>query len=59
MKTYRNFSDVPVRAAYLGSTYGDGSIDETTADRIDAALEPVCLIDDEGIKHYFSIEEVR
>jgi hypothetical protein len=59
MKTYRNFGDVPVRAAYIGSTNGDGSIDEATADRIDAAFEPVCLIDPDGIKHYFSIEEVR
>ena len=57
MKTYRRFIDVPMRASYIGSTNGDGSIEEETADQIDSAWEPVCYIDSEGIKHYFEIGE--
>jgi hypothetical protein len=55
MKTYRRFIDVPMRASYIGSTNGDGSIEEEVADHVDCAWEPVCYVDDDGVKHYFDI----
>jgi hypothetical protein len=55
MQTYRDYSDLPPTAAYLGGSYPDGSIDLSTLDAIDDALAPVCLIDTDGTRHYFDI----
>jgi len=53
MQTYREYSDLPPNAAYLGGSYPDGSIDLSTLDAIDDALAPVCLIESDGTRHYF------
>jgi hypothetical protein len=51
--TYRDYSNIPAGAAYLGGSYPDGSIDLSTLDAIDDALAPVCLIESDGTRHYF------
>jgi len=53
MQTYREYSDLPPNAAYLGGSYPDGSIDLSTLDAIDDALAPVCLIESDRTRHYF------
>lgn len=58
MKIYRDYNDLPPTAAYIGGTYPDGSMDESTADAIDQAIELVCLIDqDDDTMHYFDLAE--
>ena len=58
MKTYTNFSDVPVSASYIGSEEGDGTMSEDLADYIDAANEPAVYTDADGIRHFFDLNEV-
>lgn len=53
MKTYRDYSQIPANAAYLGGTYSDETIDESTMNAIEDALAPVCLIETDGSRHYF------
>lgn len=53
MKTYRDYTQIPANAAYLGCTYPNGTIDESTMDAIEGALAPVCLIETDGSRHYF------
>jgi hypothetical protein len=55
MKTYRDYSDLPAHAAYIGGSYPDGSIDLSTLDALDDALDPVCLIEEDGTRHYFDL----
>ena len=55
MKIYRNSNDLPSTAAYIGGSYPDGSIDLSTLDAIDDALDPVCLIEDDETRHYFDL----
>jgi hypothetical protein len=45
----------PDNAAYLGSEHADGSIEETTADAIDAADNLACYRDAEGVRHFFDL----
>ena len=52
MKKYTNYSELPSHAIYLGSEYPDGTMDESLADDIDFAINPVCLNED-GTNHYF------
>lgn len=56
MKTYIRYEDVPKGALYIGSENPDGSMAETLADAIDAAIAPVELIDEHGA-HYFEIAQ--
>lgn len=56
MKTFRQFSDVPAGASYLGSEHGDGSISEELADYIEAANEPARYLDGDGISHFFDLQ---
>jgi hypothetical protein len=55
MKIYRNYSDLPSTATYIGGEYPDGSMDESTADALNDALDPVCLIEDDDTRHYFDL----
>lgn len=55
MKTYRDYSHLPAHAAYIGGSYPDGSIDLSTLDALDDALDPVCLIEEDGTRHYFDL----
>ena len=55
MKIYRDYSHLPAHAAYIGGEYPDGSIDKATIDALDDALNPVCLIDQDGTRHYFDV----
>ena len=55
MKTYAKFIDVPAGASYLGSEHADGSIEEEIFDAVDAAFEPACYRDKEGVRHYFDL----
>lgn len=55
MKTYRNYNDLPATAAYIGGSSPDGSIDLSTLDALDEAIDPVCLIEDDGSRHYFDL----
>lgn len=56
MKTYKKFSDVPVSASYLGSSDGSGCISEELADYVEAANEPACYLDADGISHFFDLQ---
>jgi hypothetical protein len=55
MKTYRDYNDLPDNAAYIGGSYPDGSIDLSTIDALDDALDPACLIESDGTRHYFDL----
>jgi len=55
MKTYRDYTDLPENAAYIGGSYPDGSIDLSTLDAIDHAIDPACLHDADGTRHYFDL----
>jgi hypothetical protein len=55
MKTFPNYEAIPTTAIYLGSEHGDGSIEETTADAIADAIEPVFFRDEDGQRHYFDL----
>jgi hypothetical protein len=55
MKTYVQYDDLPKNAAYLGSGYPSGEVDEMLADLIDDAIKPAKLLAD-GITHYFDLE---
>ena len=55
MTTYRNYNDLPEYASYIGGTDPDGGMDESTADALGDALDLVCLIDDDGSRHYFDL----
>lgn len=52
MHTYYDYSKIPKHAVYLGSEHG--GMCEELFDAIDAALDPVCLVDD-GVIAYFDI----
>lgn len=53
MHTYYDYSKIPKHAVYLGSESGGGMCEELF-DAIDAALDPVRLVDD-GVIAYFDI----
>jgi hypothetical protein len=55
MKTYSHYDHLPRTARYLGSEFGDGSMDESLADAIASAIEPVRLRDDDGTYSYFDL----
>lgn len=55
MRTYPEFDDLPPGALYLGSEYGDGSMDEALADAIAEALIPARLREDDGTFSYFDL----
>ena len=55
MKTYTRYEDLPAQARYLGSEFGDGSMDETLADHIDMALNPARLREPDGTYSYFEL----
>lgn len=52
MKTYTP-ETLPAHATYLGSTFGDGSIDESLADAIADAFAPVRVREPDGTFSYF------
>ena len=56
MQTVTDYSLVPNNAAYLGSEHPDGSMDEFIMDALDAAIEPICFRDENGVRHYFDIQ---
>jgi hypothetical protein len=56
MKTYTAYDQIPKNAYYLGSEDGGGSLDETTANSIDRAINPVRLREDDGTYSYFDLE---
>ena len=55
MKTYTEYESIPKHAAYLGSEDTAGYMSEAVNDAIDRAIEPVCLLDDDGTRHYFDV----
>lgn len=55
MKTYAKYEHLPKNSHYLGSEFGDGSMDESLADAIDLALCVVRLRDDDGTYSYFEV----
>jgi hypothetical protein len=55
MKTYAHFDHLPAAAQYLGSDFGDGSMDASLADAIDLAVEPVRLREPDGTYSYFDL----
>jgi len=55
MKTYAHFDHLPAAAQYLGSDFGDGSMDASLADAIDLAIEPVRLREPDGTYSYFDL----
>ena len=55
MKIYTNYNQIPETAAYIGGSSPDGSIDLSVLDALDEAIEPVCLHDDDGSRHYFDL----
>jgi hypothetical protein len=56
MKTYTAYDQIPKSAHYLGSEDGGGYLDETTANSIDRAINPVRLREDDGTYSYFDLE---
>ena len=54
MKTIQTLEHLPNDAAYIGSEYPDGSMDEATADAIDQAPAPICYRDEDGQRHFFT-----
>ena len=57
MKTYITYESLPKNNIYLGSENGDGSMFEELDTMINNAFNPVVYKDDDGIKHYFDIEQ--
>lgn len=55
VKTVTEYSLIPGTAAYLGSEFADGSVDEFVADNVADAINPICFKDPEGVKHYFDL----
>ena len=55
MKIYTDYNQIPESAAYIGGSSPDGSIDLSVLDALDEAIEPVCLHDDDGSRHYFDL----
>lgn len=55
MKTFSTYEAIPQSAIYLGSEHGDGSIEESTADAINEAIEPAFFKDEDGQKHFFDL----
>lgn len=55
MKTFAHFDDIPPSALYLGSEYGDGSMDESLADAVAEAIYPARLREDDGTFSYFDL----
>jgi hypothetical protein len=55
MKIYTDYNQIPETAAYIGGSSPDGSIDLSVLDALDEAIEPVCLHDDDGSRHYFDL----
>jgi hypothetical protein len=53
IKTVTQYDLIPKTAAYLGSEFPDGSMDEFVADNIADAIAPICFKDPDGCKHYF------
>ena len=59
MKKFTKFSDVPAGASYIGSTYGDGTLDENLADYIEDAIQPASYTDADGVTHYFDLYDME
>lgn len=57
MKTYTTYESLPKNTIYLGSENGDGSMFEELDTLIYEALNPVVYKDEDGIRHYFDIEQ--
>ena len=55
MKTFTDYDALPPSALYLGSEYGDGSMDESLADAVAEAIYPARLREDDGTFSYFDI----
>jgi hypothetical protein len=55
MKTFPTYETIPQTAIYLGSEHGDGSIEESTADAINEAIEPAFFKDEDGQRHFFDL----
>ena len=55
MKIYTDYNQIPETAAYIGGSSPDGSIDLSVLDALDEAIQPVCLHDDDGSRHYFDL----
>mgnify|MGYP003351700309 CR=1 FL=1 len=55
IKTVTEYNLIPGTAAYLGSEFADGSMDEFVADNVADALNPICFKDPEGVRHYFDL----
>lgn len=55
MKTFTDYDALPPSALYLGSEYGDGSMDEALADAVAEALHPARLREDDGTFSYFDL----
>jgi hypothetical protein len=57
VKTYLAYENLPSNAYYLGSQFGDGSVDESLADLLaDNFLEIVRLKEPDGTFSYFEIK---
>jgi hypothetical protein len=54
MKTIR-FADIPPHAKFIGAGYPDGFIDESIADALDMALDPVKVRAPDGSMLYFEL----
>jgi hypothetical protein len=55
IKTVTNYDLIPKTASYLGSEFGDGSMDESVADNVAEAVNPICFKDEDGIRHFFDL----
>jgi hypothetical protein len=56
VKTYAAYDQIPKNAHYLGSEDGGGFLDETIADIIASAINPVRLREEDGTYSYFDLE---
>mgnify|MGYP003339769409 CR=1 FL=1 len=55
MKTYSSYESLPKQAHYIGSQFGDGSIDESLADCLELAVNPIRLREPDGTYSYFDV----
>ena len=55
MKTLRSFADIPPHAKFIGASWPDGYIDESIADALDMALDPVKVRAPDGSTLYFEL----
>jgi hypothetical protein len=55
IKTVTSYDLIPKMSVYLGSEHPDGSMDEFIYDGIEAAIDPICFRDPDGVRHYFDL----